>query len=244
MNIYESTKLLDEYLLFHYGRPEEVLPWDFGPRAALDFPMRTVHELIDAKRLTADARALDVGCAVGRSSFELARFCSEVTGIDFSKAFVEAASELQRHGTLAFNRMEEAATSTMLVARVPDDLLRDRVRFEVGDAMNLRCDLGAFEVVHAANLLCRLSDPERFIERLPALVRPGGQLLLTTPCTWLEEFTPRRNWPRGSTREWLHQQLGEHFQIEVERDMPFFIREHARKFQWSVAIGMRWARKG
>jgi len=25
--------------------------------------------------------------------------------------------------------------------------------------------------------------------------------------------------------------------------MPFLIREHARKFQWSMALGMRWMRK-
>jgi hypothetical protein len=25
--------------------------------------------------------------------------------------------------------------------------------------------------------------------------------------------------------------------------MPFLIREHARKYQWSVALGMRWRRK-
>ena len=81
------------------------------------------------------------------------------------------------------------------------------------------------------------------IERLPSLVRPGGQLLLTTPCTWLEEFTPRGNWPQGSTREWLTSLLEPHFDLAKAYDMPFLIREHARKYQWSVALGMRWRRK-
>jgi 2-polyprenyl-3-methyl-5-hydroxy-6-metoxy-1,4-benzoquinol methylase len=35
-------------------------------------------------------RALDIGCAVGRSSFELARNFKEVVGIDFSHRFVLA----------------------------------------------------------------------------------------------------------------------------------------------------------
>jgi hypothetical protein len=83
----------------------------------------------------------------------------------------------------------------------------------------------------------------KLIERLPSLVRPGGQLLLTTPCTWLEDFTPRGNWPQGSTREWLTSLLEPHFDLFKTCDMPFLIREHARKYQWSVALGMRWRRK-
>jgi hypothetical protein len=40
-NPYESTKLLGEYLLFHYGKNEEVLPWPNGPVEALGFTKRT-----------------------------------------------------------------------------------------------------------------------------------------------------------------------------------------------------------
>lgn len=42
----------------------------------------------------AKLRALDVGCAVGRSSFEMARACHEVVGVDFSQKFVDAAVAL------------------------------------------------------------------------------------------------------------------------------------------------------
>ncbi|MDB6073104.1 MAG: Methyltransferase type 11, partial [Verrucomicrobiaceae bacterium] len=83
----------------------------------------------------------------------------------------------------------------------------------------------------------------KLIERLPSLVKPGGQLLLTTPCTWLADFTPPENWPKGSTRDWLKEQLSETFELVQEQDLPFLIREHARKYQWSVAWGSRWIRK-
>ena len=36
-NPYESTMLLGEYLLFHYGKEDEVLPWSKGPVEALGF---------------------------------------------------------------------------------------------------------------------------------------------------------------------------------------------------------------
>lgn len=241
MNIYETRKLLDEYLLFHYGRPEEVLPWAFGPREALGFAVRTVVELVDSGR--AVTTALDLGCAVGRSSFELAARGAEVIGIDFSAAFIRAANELKQTGRLDYSRSDEASAATMLTAEVPAGIPRDRVRFETGDAMNLRGDLGCFDLVHAANLLCRLPEPERLLARLPELVRPGGQLVLATPCTWLEEFTPRAHWPATSTRDWLIDKLSADFDLDLQIDMPFLIREHARKFQWSVALGTRWIRK-
>ncbi len=236
-NIYETRRLLDEYLLFHYGSATEVMPWSFGPSEALGFAQRTVHELI--RDTATKGTALDLGCAVGRSSFELAALGYTVTGIDYSQSFIDAATQLQQGIAVPYQRLDEGSATTELIAKAsPGD-----VKFEQGDAMNLRPDLANFDLVHAANLLCRLTHPQKLIARLPSLVKPGGQLLLTTPCTWLADFTPPENWPTGSTRDWLKAQLSEHFELEQERDMPFLIREHARKYQWSVAWGTRWRRR-
>ncbi len=245
MNIYETPKLLAEYLLFHYGTEHEVLPWDFGPKDALGFAKRSVTELLNAEcgmRNAESVRALDLGCAVGRSCYELALNCDEVIGIDYSQSFVDAAETIRRDGSLEYPRLDEAAAQTKLVAYRPEQGGAERIRFEQGDAMNLRGDIGSFDVVHAANLLCRLTEPQKLIARLASLVKPGGQLLLTTPCTWLEEYTPPANWPTGSTFDWLQRELSTHFTLELRQDIPFLIREHARKFQWSVALGTRWRR--
>ena len=50
-NLYETDKLLGEYLLFHYGDDSEVMPWADGPRNGLHFPVRTVTKLLDAESL-------------------------------------------------------------------------------------------------------------------------------------------------------------------------------------------------
>ena len=237
-NPYETQKLVDEYLLFHYASADEILPYGFGRKDALNFARRTVCENTDTPR----ARALDLGCAVGRSAFELSRFCDEVIGIDYSAAFIQAADRIRSGENLAYERLEEAHVKTRLEASLPKDVRPGRVRFETGDAMNLRADLGSFDLVHAANLLCRLPEPARLLARLPELVKPGGTLILTTPCTWLEEYTPKENWPSGSTFDWLQETLAPAFTLETRRDMPFVIRETARKFQWTVALCSVWQR--
>ena len=236
MNIYESDKLLAEYLLFHYGSAEEILPYEFGPRDALEYPARCVSECV-----TASGRALDLGCAVGRSTFELARTCREVIGIDFSRRFIDAADALKT-GELPYRRADEGDRFTPLVACVPAGIERTRVAFEVGDAMNLRTGLGQFDVVLMANLIDRLSEPLRCLARLPSLVKAGGQLVITSPYTWLEDFTPRANW-LSPTLDGLRAALAPHFDLTVTRDLPFLIREHARKFQWSVAQATVWIRR-
>jgi len=246
-NIYESDRLVREYLLFHYGGAEEILPWSDGPRGALGFAERCVSELLDRSGVESNARALDVGCAVGRSSFELARHCRSVIGIDSSRAFVAAATKVGKEGELAYEFTIEGERTAQAMARLPQGVDSTRVAFEVGDAMALREDLGSFDVVLAANLLCRLPDPRKFLARLPSLVRIGGQLLLTTPFTWLEEYTPREHWIGGrgdaSSADVLTDLLSPHFELRFQKDLPFLIREHARKYQWSVAWGTRWVRK-
>lgn len=241
--IYETDKLLAEYLLFHFGTADEILPperaWPAGMREALEFPVRTFSHFSQGRV----SRGLDLGCAVGRSAFEMARTCDDVTGIDFSHAFIQAAEALARGQSIPYQRLEEAAHHTALLAVPPEGIASGNLHFLQGDAMNLPEDLGSFDRVHAANLLCRLPHPDRLLERLPALVVPGGELVLATPCTWLREFTPEENWPRGSTFDWLLENLTPHFELRHQTEEPFLIRETARKFQWTQSMLTVWKRR-
>ncbi len=248
---YEGERLLHQYLLFHYGTKEQILA---GAKVfagqeveGLQFPSATVwctliFDLISEQQ-EGSLRALDVGCAVGRSSFELSRLCAEVVAVDYSRAFVRAARQLREGQELPVMRYDEGSSGTELVLARPGDCRPDAVRFEVGDAMDLPGDLGAFDIVHAANLLCRLAEPRRFLDRLPDLVKPGGQLVLATPCTWSPEFTPPAHHPQGTTLELLHDRLDHGFELKREMELPFVIRDHARKFQVSTSQTSVWLRK-
>ena len=244
---YESAEQLREYLLFHYGTRTEVLPWDFGPEGGLDFPVRCVDALVDKSSIDPSSRSLDVGCAVGRSAFELARYAGSVLGIDFSQSFVDAGNALVREGQLSYEIVETGLLQHSATARVPEDIDRTKVSFAQGDACHLDEALGRFEVVSAFNLLCRLPRPDAFLSKLPSLVSPGGQLVITTPNTWLETFTAKAFWIGGTPEtgeplEALRTHLEPDFVLEVVRDLPFLIREHKRKYQWSVAQATRWRR--
>jgi putative 4-mercaptohistidine N1-methyltranferase len=244
-NPYESRRLVGEYLFFHYASFEEAAGDLPVPREAWDFAERVVSELLgDSGTLES---ALDVGCAVGRSSFELARRAKRVVGIDYSKAFIDAAQTLQAAGKMPGEVLAEGERMQEFEAQVPAGIERERVEFLMGDATDLP-PLGAFDVVLAANLICRLPEPRKFLERLPSLVKSGGQLLLATPFSWLEEFTPRDHWLGGrldspSSFEVLRQILEPDFELETTKNLPFLIREHSRKFQYGISLGSRWRRR-
>ena len=244
-NTYETDELLHQYLVFHYGTAEDQFPYTFGGSDALDFPKRCALEGPAQQAGLRQGRALDLGCAVGRSTFELARHYQEVIGIDYSHIFIKAANSLKRDGSCMASRQDEGSVTTNLELQVDTSIDRTRVSFEQGDALSIRDDIGQFDLVLACNLICRLKEPLHLIRRLADLVKPGGCLFLTTPFTWIESYTPKANWLGNGSEDsfdGLRRGLEPAFNLDADWDMPFIIREHTRKFQYSIAKASRWRR--
>ena len=118
---------------------------------------------------------------------------------------------LSTAGVVEYQSRVEGALFDTLHNLVDPAIDRSRTDFEVGDACNLRSDLGPFDAVLLANLICRfvlsplthlhfsfahssLPDPMRCLVRMASLVRPGGVLLITTPFSWMDTFTSRDKW--------------------------------------------------
>jgi putative 4-mercaptohistidine N1-methyltranferase len=187
-------------------------------------------------------RALDLGCAVGRSSFELARQVPEVVGIDFSRGFIRAAQTLRTRGLLRFPLKLEGTMTQPAIAKAPPRHIRNRVTFQTGDALQLPA-LGRFDLVLVANLLDRVQDPKKLLLKvLPSLVLPGGLLLLTSPYTWSQEFTPQSRWLHDSFPA-IRKLLSPHFRLVRRQNLPFLLREHRRKFQLTFADATLWIKK-
>ena len=242
---YQTREMLDRYMLMHWGSDTEIgahVPSTLlGAPQSVHLPV-TCAEIV-AKYAAKYDRALDLGCAVARSSFEMAKQFHEVVGIDYSEEFIAAAQSLQREGSFAYHRRDSGAESTPLIARVDPAIDRHRLRFEQGDACALPLHLHGFDAVLMANLLCRLPDPIACLERLQgvnALVKPGGVVVMTTPFSWLEEYTPRAKWLDGIGG--VSAILTEYELLHTE-ELPFLIREHRRKFEYIITQASVWKRK-
>ncbi len=145
--VYESERAVHEYLLTHYGSEKEQMPFEFGPRGAANFPKRCAE--ICARSFDnfdkANTRALDVGCATGGQSFQLAKYFKEVVGVDFSKHFVDAANEMKSKGEKRYEILKQGTLFQPMVAKVQPWIDRSRVSFHVGDACNLDKSLGEID---------------------------------------------------------------------------------------------------
>mmetsp|Transcript_2200 Transcript_2200/g.5440 ORF Transcript_2200/g.5440 Transcript_2200/m.5440 type:complete len:286 (+) Transcript_2200:101-958(+) len=247
--VYETNRAVHEYLQFHYAKDSDLMPYgpDVAPTAALGFPRRC-SEL--ALKAPGRRRALDVGCAVGGMSFELARHFEHVVGIDFSQAFVNAAEHMKSKGSCDYTTKIEGDIEETRLAVVDSLVDRSRCSFEQGDACALNPSLGAFDAVLAVNLLCRLPDPTAFLNRCTSLVSPGGVLVLVSPYSWLPDYTAKEHWLGGREAGARSFQVvsgvlqSGGFELIERRDMPFLIRDHVRKFQWGCSDGTVWKRAG
>jgi putative 4-mercaptohistidine N1-methyltranferase len=251
-SFYEMQHTLNKYLLLHYGNYEETLSYPLLPQDSIGFPARCAQFLgqMADKYTIKPTRALDVGCAVGGAVFELARNFSQVIGIDLGETFIAAANLIKKTGNIKLLRAEEGDIATPLAIKLDAAINRNHVDFRVGDACALPSDLGLFDAVLLANILCRLPSPKSCLGRMGGplgLVRPGGLLLITSPYSWLEDYTPAAAWLGGkqNTRSitGLHRALDNDFEFLEETNMPLIIREHARKFEYIIAHATLWRRK-
>jgi SAM-dependent methyltransferase len=103
-------------------------------------------------RLAGTARVLDVGCGPGTITVDLAARVprGRVVGID-------------RAGDVLATARQEA-----------DRRDQRNVRFAAGDVYRLAFESGAFDVVHAHQVLQHLSDPVGALAEMRRVCRPGG----------------------------------------------------------------------
>ncbi len=239
MNIYELDDAVSQYIEFHYGDSYFGVP---------NFPVACIAHAVAATQTTPKERALDLGCATGRSSFELARHFDHVDALDFSARLIQAPSQLQSSGLQRYAIQDEGDLVSYKEISLGDLGYADisnKVSFMQGDACNLPEKFDNYDLVFAGNLIDRLYDPSLFLELIKGRIKTGGFLVITSPYTWLEDFTEREKWLGGfkaetgenfTTLEGIAQGLSPEFvQHGDAQDVPFVIRETRRKFQHSVA---------
>jgi len=243
MSHYEDDKMLSEYAEFHFGDTY------YGVD---NFPETLAHIAIEAMGDKPAVKALDIGCAVGRASFELARHFDQVRGVDFSARLIGLGVQLQEQGVVRYSITDEGELKHYCERRLSDFGLQEhahKVAFSQGDACNLKSSYSGYDLVLAANLIDRLYDPLLFLENIHKRMNPGGILMLTSPYTWLEEHTKKENWLGGfkengenvTTLDGLKSVLLKHFDlVKAPQQVAFVIRETSRKFQHTLSDVTLW----
>jgi len=242
---YESDKQLSEYAEFHYGDTYFGVP-NF-PKALSDFAIKSLKS-------KPSKTALDLGCATGRATFELAKHFDHVTGIDFSARFVGLALKLAQQGVLRYTMVNEGdlvSYQDRSLAELDLKHVAHKVEFWQGDACNLKPQFTGYDFILAANLIDRLYNPRQLLTNIHHRLNIGGVLMIASPYTWLEEHTPREEWIGGykkdgenvTTLDGLKEVLGLHFKLlQTPVDIPFVIRETRHKFQHTLSEVTLWER--
>jgi ubiquinone/menaquinone biosynthesis C-methylase UbiE/uncharacterized protein YbaR (Trm112 family) len=115
--------------------------------------IRSLHFEEWAPLIRPGSLVLDIGCADGLSSFDIARFDVEVIGIDISGEAIRVASERAEHEHYA------------------------NVTFMIADADSLPIADGAMDAVLCYGSLHHVPAPERTLREATRVLKPGGSYL-------------------------------------------------------------------
>lgn len=243
---YETDKMLSKYAEFHYGDVYFDMP---------NFPETVAKMAIAAMGNRPAHKALDLGCAAGRSTFELARHFDRVTGVDFSARLIGLGDQLVQQGTLRYTLIDEGDLVSYkehsLTSLGLDDI-KEKVKFLQGDACNLKSTFSGYDLILAANLIDRLYDPVKMLTAIHTHLKTGGLLIIASPYTWSTEHTDKKRWIGGykkdgdsfTTLDGLVEILKPHFRlIQEPQTVPFVLRETKRKFQHVLSEVTIWEKR-
>jgi SAM-dependent methyltransferase len=231
---YDRPDFLQAYLWTHYSDLSPT-PLDEGGPDRGDYFERLA---------AAPARgfALDLGCNVGRTTFDLSTKAEFVLGVERSFEAVKRAREIARTKRVAFHLKDEGDRGRY-VDLDASGVVRENVEFICGDAAALPLGPGVADTLLAANLVDRMADPLLFLERAHRTVSDGGQLILTAPFTWKTASTPREKWlgdAKSSGREVLLDWLEDHaLLVEENSELTLTIRNHRRFYELLRPILLR-----
>lgn len=251
---YETDLSVSQYCEFHYGDDY------FGVE---NFAQKTAQKAIQFAQLDSDLaskdklKALEVGCSVGRASFELAKHFDHVTGLDFSARFIQVANQIKETDSVLYTIPSEGEIMDFKERTLSEyDLTKNAQRcdFYQQDACNLKPQFTGYDMVIASNLIERLYDPEKFLNSIHERINEDGLLMLLSDYSWNEKFTDKDKWLGGfkdkhsgenfTTLDGLHAILDEQFEcISSGESMPAVLRVTGRNFTHNQSEMTVWKKK-
>ena len=198
-SVHDSIRqYLSTYGFDHYGDldPEVSEPSNVKPGSVLGL----LSEALPEMTMPVDGPILDLGCSVGRTSFELSRtFNTTVLGIDLNFAMLQAAAKVLETGCFTYSRRKVGITydrKTIETGFKEDN----NVDFWVCDVLNLPFKDSLFSFGLSLNLLDCVADPYLHLQEIERVLRPGADAVISTPYDWSPNATPVEKWLGGHSQ--------------------------------------------
>lgn len=239
-NYYETDELVSQYCEFHFG--DEY----FGVK---NFPLKIVD--IANKFAINKKNVLDIGCSVGRVSFELTKTFDKIVGIDYSSMFINAANQLKENKSISYEKRIEGNIKEKKTFEL-QNIDTSKVEFYEGDACNLDKQHSGYDMIIAINLLDRLHTPIAFLDDIADRLNKDGIFIVASPFTWMQEYVKEENWLGGKivnneplySIDNLKNILNKDFELlEEPFDVEFVIQEHIRKYQHTFSTFSIWKKR-
>jgi SAM-dependent methyltransferase/uncharacterized protein YbaR (Trm112 family) len=234
---------LNTYAFDHYGDldPEELTQSSVSPGSIVKLLRRGFSSM----ERSVKGPVIDMGCAVGRTTFELAQVCDEIVlGVDLNFGMLKTAASIlekgcisypRRRGGIAFERRGFPAVFEKAA----------KVDFWVCDATALPFSANAFSAGVSLNVLDCAWSPYDHLKEVGRILMPGGNAVVSTPYDWTAHATPVEAWlgghsqrseHKGASPEVLrslmsgggHPHAVEDLELISEENVPWTLRLHDR----------------
>ncbi len=234
VNHYETNKDVCQQLDSHYGNNNPLSQKNYHSQIT-----NAVVELVKRYQCST-AKFLDLGCSVGRSSFELAPYFEQIDGVDFSARYIQHGVKLlqgnsvryiiENEGDIVdFNEISLAG----LGLQKPSNLI-----FSQGDAVNLKSVFKDYDVILVQHVLENCYNPKLFLASIHQRLNEHGLLFLLSNYHFNQATTEKSNWLGGvkvngenvTGFDGVEQILVEQFDLLTQRELTRPLKVNKRNF--------------
>ncbi len=189
---------LSTYTFDHYG--------DLDPAEPKDSPVLpgSVLELLERGFSHIDERvngpAIDLGCAVGRTSFELAKSVDDlILGVDLNFAMLRTAAAILHQGRVTYPRRRVGMVFDK--REFPAALEgSSKVDFWACDATSLPFAEESFSLAASLNVIDCVQSPYDHLKEVGRTLQPNGCAFIAAPYDWNVSATPVEAWLGGHSQ--------------------------------------------
>jgi len=199
-------------------------------------------------------KLLDLGCSVGRTSFELAGFFQHLDAVDFSARYIQHGVKMQQGKSVRYVMESEGELIDFKEVNLTKFDLSDdckNINFSQGDACNLKAVFKNYDVILAQHILENSYDPALFLASIARRLNDNGLLILASDYRYNTDKTQQEKWLGGikvngenlTGFEGLSLKLSKEFDLLEQQEIPRILKTNQRNFTVSQSHITVWQLK-